>query len=210
MSRARITLVLSFTVLIVAVAVTLTGSPPRVVRVGVPSLVTLGSTTQAPTVCQSNESIPAGVSAIRIGLEGPLGPAVLLRAYAGGHVIAEGSRPGNWTDDSVTIPVKALKASVHSAKLCFYVHENGELLQLYGAHSDPSQAAFAGEQRLPGRFSVEYLSSSDKSWWSRARAVARHMGIGHAISGPSVAVLVALLAIALVSLMVRLAWKELA
>jgi len=47
------------------------------------------------------------------------------------------------------------------------------------------------------------------SWWSRALSVARHMGIGHAISGTWVALLVAALVAALCALVIRLGWREL-
>ncbi|HEU0249221.1 MAG TPA: hypothetical protein VFR48_00725 [Solirubrobacteraceae bacterium] len=211
MIAARTALALSVATMLVLIAVTLTRSPVRVVRVGEPRpLKTLGSTTGPISVCQEGETLPAKVSAIRAGLEGSLGPPVLLRAFAGGRIVAEGSRSGNWTDDTVTIPVKPLSAGAHSVKLCLYVRHNDELLQLYGAASGSHLAAYsAGGQRLPGRFSVEYLASDGNSWWSRVVSVARHVGIGHAFAGTWVALLLAMLVAALASLLVGLAWKEL-
>jgi hypothetical protein len=161
---------------VVALALTLTGSPPKVVRVAVASQSTLGSTDQATSVCQGGERIPPGVSAIRVGLEGSLGPAVLLKAFAGGRMVAHGGRPGNWTDDSVTIPVRPSHAWIGNAKHCFYVPHNSELLQLYGSRTGAREAAYTkGGESLPGRFSVEYLAAGKGSWWSRLMTVARHM-----------------------------------
>jgi hypothetical protein len=207
---ARVTLALGAVLTILAVALTLTGSPLRVVSVGAKSQQTLGSTTTDTTVCQSGESLPGGLSAIRLGLEGPVGPPVLLRAFSQGRVITEGSRAPNWTDSSVTIPVKPLQHSVKPVKLCFYVNANSELLKLYGVHTTAQEAARGKSgQVLPGRFSVEYLAPSDESWWSRAFSVARHMGVGHAITGTWVALLVAVIVAAAASLILSLAWKEL-
>lgn len=210
MTTARTALALSVAVMLILIAVTLTKSPVRVVHVGVRSLETLGSTTGPTSVCQEGETLPAGVSAIRAGLEGSFGPPVSLRAFSGGHTIAEGSRGANWTDDTVTIPIRPLRSTVRSVKLCLYVRHNDELLQLYGAASGAHRAAYSGDgQRLSGRFSVEYLASDGNSWWSRAVSVARHIGIGHAFAGTWVALLLAMLVAAFASLLIGLAWKEL-
>jgi hypothetical protein len=210
MTPARTALVLSVTAMLSLGVVTLAGSPVRVVHVGAKSLQTLGSTTGPVTLCQEGEMLPAGVSGIRTGLEGSFGPPVLLRAFSGGRVIAEGSRSANWTDDTVTIPVRPLRANARSVKLCLYVKHNSELLQLYGADSGSHQAAYISNgQRLPGRYSVEYLTSNGSSWWSRALAVARHIGIGHALAGTWIALLLAMLVAALSCLLVSLTWREL-
>lgn len=208
--RAKVALALSLALMIVVVALTLTRSPLRVVRVGAKSKESLGTTTGSATVCQTGETLPASVSAIRLGMEASFGPRVLLRAYSGSRILTAGSRAADWTGSSVTVPVEPLEHAASPVKLCLYVPANSERLQLYGAHAVAAKAAVGREgQVFPGRVSVEYMEPGGGSWWSRALSVARHMGIGHAISGTWVALLVAALVAALCALVIRLGWREL-
>ena len=208
--RVKTTLVLSLALLVLLVVFTLTHAPPRVVRVGAKPEVVLSSTTGAFTVCQPNELLPPGVSAIRLGLEASFGPKMLVQVYSRSNILTAGSRRGDWTGSSVTIPVEQLKYTSYPVKLCASAPANGEFLQLYGVHTAYTDAAVGGEgQRLPGRLSVEYLAPGSGSWWSRALSVARHVGIGHAVSGTWVAVLVAMLMAAASALVIGLAWRAL-
>ncbi len=208
--RARVALASSLALMAAVGAVTLTNAPARIVRVGAEAETALGSTTGTATVCQADELLPRGVSAIRLGLEASFGPKVLVRAYSGSRVLAEGSRAAGWTSASVTVPVTPLEHDASPVKLCLYVLANSEFLQLYGAHTSSAQAAVGnGGQVLPGRMSVEYLAPGSGSWWSRALSVARHMGVGHAITGTWVALLVGALVAGACTLVIGLAWREL-
>jgi hypothetical protein len=209
--QARTALLLSLALLVVVGALTLARAPLRVVRVGARPDTTLAKATGiTPTVCQAQETLPAGVSAIRLGIEASFGPKVLVRAYSRSRILTSGSRSPNWTASSVTVPVKPLEHGVSDVKLCFSIPANSGFLQLYGVQTSPRQAAVGGNgQRLPGRVSVTYLAPGSGSWWSRARSVARHIGLGHAITGTWVALLVAALMAAVVALMTGLAWREL-
>ena len=203
-------LVLSLALLVIVVALTLTRAPLRVVRVSAKPERVLASTTGTPALCQADEILPGGVSAVRLGLEASFGPKVLVRAYSDSRILTAGSRAANWTSSSVTVPIAPLAHTVTHVKLCVSVPANDGFLQLYGSPTSAQQAAVGGGgQRLAGRMSVEYLAPGGGSWWSRALSVARHVGVGHAISGTWVALLVAALVAAVAAVTVRLAWREL-
>jgi hypothetical protein len=208
--RAKVALLLSLALTAIVGSLLLTRPPLRVVRVGAKPERALGSTTGTPAVCQADETLPAGVTAIRVGLEASFGPRVLVRAYSGPRIVTAGSRGPNWTSSSVTVPVHPLEHAVSHVKVCFSVPANSGFLQLYGARAVGRQAAVGREgQPLPGRMSLEYMAPGGGSWWSRALSVARHMGVGHAIGGTWVALLVATLVAAVIALVTALAWREL-
>jgi hypothetical protein len=208
--KGKVVLVVSLALTVAVCAWTLTRSPSRVVRVSAKGEHVLGSTTGSAALCQAGETLPGGVSAVRLWLETSFGPKVLVRAYSGSRVLTEGSRAAGWTSSSVTVPVEPLEHTVSHVKLCFYVPANSGRLQLYGVPTAVREAAVGGEgQSLLGRVRVEYMAPGRGSWWSRALTVARHMGVGHAISGAWVALLVAALVAAVGALVIRLAWMEL-
>lgn len=205
---AKVALVVSVALFVSVVALTLSGAPLRVVQEGVKSEATVGTTTGTATVCQNDETIPGGVTAIRIGLDATFGPPVSVRAYSGSRILTSGSRAPNWEGSSVTVQVKPLAHAATHVKLCLYVPANSSLLQLYGAQTDAQQAAIGLGGRLSGRYRVEYLTASRNSWWSRIHSVARHIGLGHFTGGSWIALLAAILATAVGGLVIALAWKE--
>jgi hypothetical protein len=208
--QGKVALLLSCVLMVFVGVLTLTGSPPRVLHSGVGPEESLGSTTSSATLCQTGETLPAGVSAIRIGMEASFGPKVLVSAYSGSRLLTTGSRSSNWTGSSVTVPVAPIAHGAMDAKLCIDVPVNSERLQLWGAHAPAGKTAVGGKgEPLPGRVNVEYLGPGHGSWWSRALSVARHIGLGHPVSGTWVALLLAMLTAAVCALVIGLAWREL-
>ena len=57
-------------------------------------------------------------------------------------------------------------------------------------------------------FRSEYLAAGNRSWWSRILEVARHMGLGHALTGTWVVGLIAALMVAVGGLAIRVALRE--
>jgi protein-S-isoprenylcysteine O-methyltransferase Ste14 len=207
---ARLAIVASVALTAALGVLTLTHSPPRVVRASARGEDVLGSTTGVASACQGGEALPAGVSAVRIWLEAEFGPPVSVRAYARGRLLTQGRRGAGWTASAVTVPVKPLAHAAAGVKLCFDARPNGERLQLYGVHTDSRTAALGpGGQRLGGRMTVEYLAGGRSSWFSHALAVARRMGMGRAFAGTWIAPLVALVMAAVCALLVGTAWREL-
>jgi hypothetical protein len=94
--------------------------------------------------------------------------------------------------------------------LCVAVGPNSEPIFIFGREAPQREAAVAtGEGRLRGRMGVEYLTAGRRSWWSRILPVARHMGLGHALSGTWVVLLIAALVGAVGLLAMRLTLREL-
>ncbi len=227
MRSVRVTLAVGVVLLAAVVAVTLTRSPPRIARVGVPT----GDARDVPlvrdlgdiAVCQSGETLPANVSGVRIGTWAFYGARMHVRIYSGSRILTEGSRGANWTSDSVTVPVKPVDRQTSGVTFCFAVGPNSQPLSLLGigtpaqeaaavdvGGSSPTPAAAAsGHALLSGKVGVEYLTAGQGSWWSRVLSVARHMGLGRAYSGTWIALLVAALMAAVGALAIRLTLREL-
>ena len=205
----KVTLAVGIALIAVIGAVTLTRAPPRVVSVGTPSQVIHPLTVSDAEVCQADEVLPAGVSAIRASLGAYFGSRVRVVVLANSQVLTEGVRGPNWTGDAVTVSVTPQSHATSGVTLCFDAAPNSELLYLKGVASSQQQSAVWQGKALGGRVGVEYLAAGSGSWWSRILTVARHIGIGHALSGTWVVLLIAALVAAVGVLAVRLVLREL-
>jgi hypothetical protein len=206
-----VTLGVGLALLAAASAMALTRSPPRVVRTGQQEGALVASTTAAAVGCQTGETLPADVSGIRVSIWAFFGTSVHVAVYSGSHVLTEGSRGPDWTGSTVTVPVTPLHHAVSPVKVCFRVGPDSEILYFLGAQASPAEATIgtAGQQ-LAGRMDFEYLAAGQGSWWSRIGQVANHMGLGHALTGVWVVLLVLALMAATGVLAVRLVLRELA
>jgi hypothetical protein len=212
--HVKVTLGVGIVLLLAVLAFTLTHSPARVVRVGTQTQILAGTMVGGAEVCQTNEVLPAGVSAIRFGQGGYIAAPISLKVLSGSRVVAQGSRGPVWTGTSVTVPVKPLASAVAPVTLCAKIGPTSELVFFRGIAASGRRAAFytTGERvgtTVGGRIGVEYLTSSNRSWWSRILFVARHMGLGHALSGTWVVLLIAALMALAGLLALRIALREL-
>jgi hypothetical protein len=205
----KVTLGAGIAIIVALGALTLSHSPPLVVRVGTRALDIRPLAVTDVKICQGNEVLPAGVSAIRLALGAYFGSKVRVEASVGGKVLTRGTRGPGWTGNSVTVPVAPLKRSASPVKLCFEAAPNSELVYVVGTEASKREAAVWRGQSLGGRVGVEYLASGQGSWWSRVLAVARRMGLGHALTGTWVVLLVAALVASVGLLAVRLVLREL-
>jgi hypothetical protein len=226
MRNAAITFCVGIALMVGVGAVVLTGSPPRVVRVGgrvgiVGNLI-LHRATRQIAVCQPDETLPSHVSAIRLATLAFFGSPVRVVVYSGSLVLTEGSRGADWTGASATVPVKPVSHSTSRVTICFALAPNNEAILLWGvptplqraavfSHSPTlTEAAVASAGRtLGGRVGVEYLAGGGSSWWSRLLTVARRMGLGRAFSGTWIALFVAALMVVVGALAVRLSLRDL-
>ena len=223
MSKVKIALAVGVVVLAAVAAVALTRAPSRLLRVGVPGgaeASLLANASSDISVCQPGETLPAGVSDIRLSLWAWYGAPVHVRAYSGSRILTEGSRGPDWTSDSVTVPVKPLKRSTSNVKLCFAVGPSSQPVLLRGGpskqlasaatrDSPTPKAAESEDALLRGKVGVEYLAAGQGSWFSRVSTVAKHMGLGRAYAGTWIAFLVAALMAAVGVLAIRLTLREL-
>jgi hypothetical protein len=204
----------------------LTRAPPRVALVSPPGIKAISeqgasaivSTAGDPTVCQSGETLPRGVTGVRLSIWGFVGARVRVAAYGDGRLLTQGTHAADWTSDSVTVPVRPLSRATSNVRLCFTIGPNSEPLSLLGPQasrapaatiSEPGPLGTPGERLLRGRVSIEYLTPGQGSWWSRLSDVVRNVGFGRAFGGAWVALLIAALTLAAGALAVRLTLREL-
>ncbi len=217
--RARVTFGVGIALILAAGAVTLTRAPPHVVRKGastnIATQLAFAGTRGDATVCQADETLPAGISAVRVWLGAEYGARVHVTLVSGERVLTDGSRGPDWTSGSVTVPVASIGSSASQVKLCIEIGPNSEPIFFLGNETSKQEAALmytpssAVGQRLDGRLGVEYLEAGQGSWWSRILSVARHMGVGHALTGTWVALLIAGLVVAASAFAIGLALREL-
>lgn len=210
MSRIKAAITLSFLLIAVLLGLVLSRAPARIVSKRSAGNITIASTVGDAADCQTDEILPAQVSAIRLGLEAAVGPPLRLQVYSGSRVIAEGHKDGGWTGSSVTVPVKPLAHAHAGVKLCFEIIANSEPVVVLGVITRETVGlVWRSGHRLFGRARIEYLQPGPKPWWSLLLTVARHMGLGHAVSGSWIALLVALLTGSMALLASRILLREL-
>jgi hypothetical protein len=194
-SRIGLTLAAGLALTAIALGVTLSGSPIETLRANSTGLPQeFGETNSDAAACQAGEGLPAGTSAIRIGLKSTIGPRVSLTASSAGRILTSGAAGSGWTGASVTIPVKPVARTSLQARICFKLGPTEESVGILGLRTGPAVAARSPQgQVLPGRFKIEYLRRAPGSWWSAAPAVARRLGLGRAPSGTWIALLIVVL-----------------
>jgi hypothetical protein len=212
MSGVRIALIVALGGVAIALLVVMSGSPPTLTRASAPLAgYTELNTIAAPArLCQGDEVLPAGTTAVRISLEALIGPSVTLAASADGHLLTSGRRATGWSNGSVTIPVAPLTRSYSHVTICAQIARPRKPLGVDGVRTAPAVAARdAAGQPVAGRLLVEYLRPGKTSWWSLVRSVARRMGLGHAWGGTGIALLAAAMMAALATLMSWVLLREL-
>jgi hypothetical protein len=207
---AKVTLGVGIALIAIVGAYTLTRSPPRVVRVNGPQQASVATTIADISFCQAGEVLPPGVSGIRLSVWAYFGANIHVMVSSGSRILTAGRRGPDWTGSTVTIPVTPLSHAVSPVKVCFEVGPNSEVLYFTGSEAPRSAAAVTSTgEPLAGRVGIEYLAAGSRSWWSRIMEVARHMGLGHALTGTWVVGLIAALMFATGGLAVRVASREL-
>ncbi|HXC23747.1 MAG TPA: hypothetical protein VNU28_04105 [Solirubrobacteraceae bacterium] len=174
-----------------AIAVTLSGSPLVVAHTnGIPVDFLIGEAAGEIEACQDGELLPAGISAIRFRFESDAGPRVSVSVFSGGRLLTGGVAQSGWTSGAVTVPVRPVAHAVAGTRVCFSLGHSVENVTVAGSRTSAAMAARGGAgEALPGRFTVEYARAGQSSWWSQAKTVARHIGLGRAAGGTWVALL---------------------
>jgi hypothetical protein len=201
--RRRVVLAICFPLLAAGLVATLSHAAAR--RTGTNGMPANGVVAVAApgsgTICQQDEWIPSGTAAVRLSLiaRSHALPPRLAVVLSDGDVAHRSSAAGaRWDGDtSMVVPLaRTLRAEIAGGSICVSAPAGGsEQYGLLGV-ATAGEAATATGRALPGRLHVEYLAAGEQSWWSFAPTLARRVGRGHAWSGPSVALLVALLMLA--------------
>ncbi len=201
MSSVRVALGAGLVLTTAALGLALSRSPPAVARTSSAAPEReLANTPGSASVCQAGELVPAGTSALRLGLEADLGPRVSVAVRSGGQTLTEGERGAGWAGSAVTVSVRAPRRALSAATVCFSFAGEHESVTALGERTPANVAARSRAGALPGRVRIEYLEPGRSSWWSLASSVATHMGLGRAWSGTGIAPLVAALALATAAL----------
>jgi hypothetical protein len=208
--RARVALATAGGVaaLLVAIAVLLAQSPLTVAFTNTTSQSEdlMANVSQGVVkVCQREETVPSGITAIRLSLDSTFGPRVRLSIEAGGRRLVGATTGSGWTSREVTFAVRPLKRTVFPATLCASFHTQDELVQLLGTPSSSSMAARVQGAPLSGRVIVEYLEPGTATWASLASTIVHDMGLARAAEGAwyayvALALMVAALTAALVTI----------
>jgi hypothetical protein len=207
--KAAVTFGVSLALLAILAAVTLAHAPPRVLREGTKQKAPFAIEHGDVNVCQGGEALPSGVSAIRLSVWAFFGTPVHVRVYSGPRLLTEGGKGAGWTGSTVTVPITPLHRSVSPVTVCARLGPNNELIYLLGAPARPPSSALVGGRPTEGRMGIEYLAAGQGSWWSRIVQVSRHMGLGHALTGTWVVLLIFALMAAVGGLAIRLGVEEL-
>jgi hypothetical protein len=182
--RIRLAIAIGLALTAIAVGVSLARSPlVRAGTDGTPLPTEIGATSVPATICQGEETVPAGTTAIRVSLLSLLGPRIKLVARAGGQVVTVGEIGYGWTGAVVAIPVRRVVGTHPHTKICVTLAKRQQLVNLRGANTKFSPAMTDGNQVLPGRMRFDYLRPDSSSWLSLARPTARRLGLSIGGSG---------------------------
>jgi len=212
MRSVRVALAAGLALLAIAIGLTLLQSPLSVAAGSrlAANETAIWQTTRGATYCQSHESLPRGVSAIRIWLDAASGPRVSVVVSSRGRVLTSGSRPSIWIGGSVTVPVRPLPRPVSDVTVCVSFQLDDETIVVQGNITPASVAAYEGPVALHGRMAIEFLRPDTRSWASQALEVARRMGLGRAGAGTWIVLVALALLASVVVLASRVILRELA
>jgi hypothetical protein len=201
LSPVATTLVLGLGVLAASVLAALAPASPR--RAGSDNVEVVGLIAKPPTSgwsrCQAGEILPHDAAALRISLASTRGPAVGVAALADGRRVASGRRAPGWSGSSVVVPLAARPHRDVPARVCVTVGASRRHVGVLGTPASPP---------APARMRIDYLRAGRESWWSLLPTIGARLGRGHAWSGPSVAIVTALLIVAVIALALRVAHAE--
>lgn len=205
----RIALAAGLAVIAAALVVTLSHSPLIVARGNSSTAGGLVSTKQSVHVCQAEEALPQGTSAIRLALLAALGPKVTVKVLAGSRVLTQGAHSPGWSSGTVTVPVNPVARAIAPVAVCFTLSSMNGLVTPRGWLTRRAVAATSSAGPLPGRMGIEFLRPRHSSWWSSTASVIRRLGLGHAVGGIWNALLVMALAATFLALSSWLVVREL-
>lgn len=176
---------------------------------GVPLALQLRETRSDARACQGQETVPAGTTALRLGLFSLLGSRIAVRVLAGSRVVTVGERAPGWDGTYVVVPVRRVAHTVLGATVCISLSTVDSRVALLGVRTAASVAARDSGGPLPGRMGIEYLRPGQQRWWSLAGTIAERLGFGHALTGAWDVVLASLLAASVLVLSSVLIVREL-
>jgi hypothetical protein len=198
----RVVLAAGLALLALAIVVRVARPPLAVIATNVPGPeAAAGVATSNQRFCEEGETLPAGTTALRLGISVNIGPRVAVTVLSGGRVIAQGSQAAGWTGEQIAIPIAPQPTTVPGVDVCVALGPTLEPIALIGRPP--------GHGETLGRLRIEYVHPGPRSWWSLLAPVARRMGRGRSPSGTWVAVLALVLMLAAAALATWLLLRQL-
>jgi hypothetical protein len=143
----------------------------------------LANVTSHVRLCQGQETVPPGTTAIVAWLGAFTGPHVSADLTAGGRLVGRGEHASGWTGRSVTISLDRPSAGATDVTDCFTAVAQDESVVPRGSAVGSQKPMTSGGRALLGRMAIEYLRAGRRTWLSQAPAIARHLGLGRVPSG---------------------------
>jgi len=212
MRAARIALGAELVLLLVGVALVLQRSPMSVAATNKPANQepeAIASTRNGASICQGDETLPRGTSAIRVSLGASIGPHLRLVVSSGGRTVTSGEQDSGWTGAVVAIPVRPLAHPVANTQVCVSFRPANETLVLYGKPTRGSGGAQEDGRGLGGTIWIEYLRPGTRTWASLASSIVRNMGFARAWGGEAIPFLAIASLLAALALASSLLYREL-
>ncbi len=186
MRSVRIALAAGLALVAIAIGLTLLGAPMSLARTNkLPSqqeepILTLR---HGAVLCQAQEALPRGSTAIRVWLAASYGPHVSLLVRSGRRTITSGERASGWTGGTVTVPVKPLAHTVSGTEVCASFRLRDEILWAQGYKTPAAVAAREGRRGIGGRMWIDYLRPGTIPWAALIPSIVRRIGFGRAAAG---------------------------
>lgn len=191
---------LAVAALVVASALAATLSHAEVRRTGTNHVIVealIGTLSGTHEVCQRGERIPAGTETIRVSLVPGSEPdaEVTLAVEANGGAAAVATARGHrWDGNTALLTLSPRVTRDVVGRVCMTIRTpRQQEVGLFGRYDDTAPSATDGRQTIGGRLRFDYLQAGSASWWAFASTVIDRLGLGHAWSGTSVALLAVLL-----------------
>jgi hypothetical protein len=208
--RIKIVLLGGLALTVLGIFLALLHSPTTVIATnGDEPIANLGPLQEHERICQAGETLPAGISALRLTIEAVTGPQVDVDVLAGARAITAGSRGTAWYGTAVTVPLRPLAQPHRNVTVCLRLRSLTGIVVAHGTYTPVAEAARSGEHALPGRLSISYLRPSRTSWLAQAGTVIEHMGLGRAAGGSWIVAPIALLILGAIALACALVFREL-
>jgi hypothetical protein len=211
MSRVKAALAGGLVLTAVAIALTLLHSPATIASTNEAGgeRESLATVEHGTRICQRDEYVPRGTTAIQPKLGANTGPRMRVEVQSDGQVLTSGQRGSGWTGRIVTIPVTLLKHSVSDATVCVSFAMHDETISIYGSPATGDAEALEGKHTLGEKMWINYLGTAERSWASQLGSIAEHMELGRTSSGAWIVLLVLVLAAGVVALSCTLVLREL-
>jgi Predicted membrane protein (DUF2142) len=181
--RAKLALAAGLALVAIAIGAVLSRSPLVVAGTNsVPTPNTTGFIRAGKRLCVNGGTVPRNTVAIRVPLEANVGPEVSVSVSAGSRVLTTGTRAAGWGDaTAVAVPVKRTAHPIGDASVCISVGPVSPFLLV--AATVVTSTSPTGQEVSAESLHLEYLRSSQTSWWSLVPSIVRHMSFGHAAPG---------------------------